>query len=211
MEYDRPFLKIEDLLFRLEIIEKDKLGEREFFQQVLIVIKDMHKAGLTEEEFKEFSDKLQEIGCVDYKTWEEEKGNGRAKLKKLGLKKGSKHGSLDVGAEMIDICLHDYNLAKIQLNHITEKGEEGSFLEMWLIANKKILDGYKKSPDDTIENQEYRKKKEEEIKQYKGEKARIFKEIQEATKQIYASINEEKNTISNSKSEGNLEHNSESK
>lgn len=184
MEYDRPFLKIEDLLFRLEIIEKDKLGEREFFQQVLIVIKDMHKAGLTEEEFKEFSDKLQEIGCVDYKTWLEEKSKVKAELRCPAIEKGSKDGSLSVGARLIDTCMTDYEHSKVKLNMITEKGEKSGFLPMWLRNNEKILNGQKENPDKTFEDQELAEKEERELEERKARKGQLTLEIKEIKEQI---------------------------
>lgn len=178
------FLKIEDLLFRLEVINKDELGEREFFQEVIKVIKDMHEAGLTKEEFNEFSNKLSEIGCVDYKTWLAEKSNVRAELRRPNLESGSKDGSLSVGARLIDSCMTDYEHSQYRLNLITEKGEKSGFLQMWLRNNKKILDGEKENPDKTFENQELVESEEREIEEYKLKKEQLTLEIEEIEQQI---------------------------
>ena len=178
------FLKIEDLLFRLEVINKDELGEREFFQEVIKVIKDMHEAGLTKEEFNEFSNKLSEIGCVDYKTWLAEKSNVRAELRRPNLESGSKDGSLSVGARLIDSCMTDYEHSQYRLNLITEKGEKSGFLQMWLRNNKKILDGEKENPDKTFENQELVESEEREIEEYKLKKEQLTLEIAEIEQQI---------------------------
>lgn len=195
---DKQTLTTQEIVDRLSEINKDELNERQFFQEVLSVIKDMKDFDLTEESFAEISKTLREIGCVDYKTWLEEKSKVEAKLRLPSVENGSRDGSLAVGARLIDSCMTDYEHSKARLNMITQDGETPAFLPMWLKNNEKILKGQKENPDITFEYQEFVEKEERELEDRKARKSQLTLEIKEIKEQV-DKLEIEESTLRNSK------------
>ena len=69
---------MEKIISKLKEIKKEELSERDFFESVIEVLSEIDETNLDnivsdEEEGKKLSEQLKDIGCVDWKTWVEEK------------------------------------------------------------------------------------------------------------------------------------------
>lgn len=60
---------MEEFISRIQQIKKEKLDEREFYEQVLGVISGMEDVSFTPETAEQLKVALQEIGCMRYDDW----------------------------------------------------------------------------------------------------------------------------------------------
>lgn len=204
---------IEQLISRLAIIKKDELSEREFFQAVLTEINTLQYIALSEDDCKKIWEILREIGCVDYKTWKEEKWCQGKIIKDERLLAGTKNGSLVIGAGYIgnfvekDLYSRSYKhiidraLTRTQSYSADPEGKANLF-EVWLRKNKEIIDKYR-TDEGTInrsgidddewiidtsriddEKTEERKAAIEAARERAGEKKKIQRQIDDIEKEI---------------------------
>ena len=54
---------MDEIIARLKLIKKDDLDEREFYEQIIDVIKDIDASQISEEERESIKRTLHEIGC----------------------------------------------------------------------------------------------------------------------------------------------------
>jgi len=174
---DKEALTMPEIIETLSSINKDELSEREFLQQILSTIKHMGKEDLTEENFEKISEILNQIGCVDYKTWTKEKEKQGFKMAHKPIKVGASEGLLSAGVTLVEQFLSDYNKAKNGLERMTEGGEKSGWLQMWLRNSKKVLSGAKINSDLEFEFYEPTLENEKEL----SEREREEQAIKEAT------------------------------
>ena len=152
MEKQNP-LSTEQIVDRLNEIEKEKLTDRQFFYEVLCVINEIKNTELAEEDFTKISQTLNEIGCVDFETWKKEKLTKGITAPKVPMQEGIENGSLSTGAVFIDTFLIDYEHAKNALRIMASNDETGKpRLEKLLENYEAILKGIKPDLDDYLEN-----------------------------------------------------------
>ena len=60
---------MDEIIARLKQINKDELDEREFYEQVIDVIKGIDASQLSEQERESIKSTLHEIGCEDFEGW----------------------------------------------------------------------------------------------------------------------------------------------
>ena len=72
---------MEELISRIQQIKKEELDEREFYEQVLDIIKEMEDVSLTPKTAKDLKSLLQGIGCMRYDDWKKQKEEKLAKIK----------------------------------------------------------------------------------------------------------------------------------
>lgn len=192
---DKQTLTTQEIVDRLSEINKDELNERQFFQEVLSVIKDMKDFDLTEESFEEISKTLREIGCVDYKSWIEEKEKLGFKMTLKPNEQGIEEGLLATGEKYIDSYLSDYSKAKYVLGLMTEGGEKSGWVQRWLRNSQKVLSGAKVNSDREFEFYEpelkERKREELELIKNKDRKEELTAKVEEVKEKIESELKTE--------------------
>ena len=191
MEEEKMTMEI--IIDRLKEIDKDQLTEREFFYDVLNVIRDMNSLTFKAENFDEFSKTLEEIGCTDYNRWMIEK-------EKLGFKEGKRRitnkveeGALSAAAEIIGYLVSDPENVKNRLEAITNGGDNGGLVQVWLKRSRAILNKTRISPDFDYEmekevfskeRENNRMNKQNEIPNMEASKALLKAELEDIMQQI---------------------------
>jgi len=199
---DKQTLTTQEIVERLIEINKDELSERQFFQEILSVIKDMKDFDLTEESFAEISKTLREIGCVDYETWMEEKEKIGFPMTLKPNDQGIEEGLLVTAESYINKYLSDYLSARSSLHLMTEGGDKSGWVQRWLRNSQKVLREEKNNSDREFEFYEPelrdRKREERELEERKARKSQLTLEIQEIKEQI-DKLEIEEATLKNSK------------
>lgn len=117
---------------KLKEIEKDKLDERSFYEQVLSVIQGMEDVSLTPETAKQLKMALQEIGCMRYDEWKAEKDKNGETIEENNTGKGREQADIATAVSFVSQLLGDYGNASSSLSRMLEGGEKYGWVQRWL-------------------------------------------------------------------------------
>lgn len=209
-------ITMQEIVGRLNDINKDELSERQFFQAVLSVIKDMKDFELTEKDFEQLSSTMKQIGCVDYNTWKKEKEDLGFPMELKRNELGIQEGLLSTAERYVDQYLSDYGRAKYALGLMTEERGKPSWVQRWLENSQKVMRELKENSDQEFEFYEPelkkngqlsgRPKEEKEVKEAPLKKEQLMVEINAIKEQINK-LEIEEATLRNSKIRKELELN----
>ena len=135
---------MEKIISKLKEIKKEELSERDFFESVIEVLSEIDETNLDnivsdEEEGKKLSEQLKDIGCVDWKTWveEKEKKGEITDERRRYYASGIRYGTLEMAESMIDIFLDEKNWDKYDLYDKRMSGDV-PFIKQWLKVSKEL-------------------------------------------------------------------------
>ena len=137
---------IDDYIEELRKIKKKNLSERDFYEKVLSVIAKMEQVSLTPESAEKLKQTLLEIGCVDFKTWKEEKQRKGIIVEDEIIGEGMAKGSIATAVSFIGQLLGDYDMASFGLPYMLDGGEEYGWVQSWLKNSKTIRDDRTRIP-----------------------------------------------------------------
>ena len=125
------------LISKIQQIKKDELlNEREFYEQVLDVIKEMEHISLTPQTANQLKTALEEIGCMKYEDWKEQKEKNGETVTEDNIMVGVQRADISTAVTFISQLLRDYKKMNFSLLYILEGGEEYGFVQQWLKNSK---------------------------------------------------------------------------
>jgi hypothetical protein len=136
---------MEEFISRIQQIKKDKLSEREFYEQVLNVLKDMENVSLTQEAATQLKSSLQEIGCIKYDEWKKIKEVNGEKIVEYDVGKGIKQADISTAVFFVTQLLGNYENAGDSLLRMVDGGEEYGWVQQWLKNSKQISQSEQKN------------------------------------------------------------------
>lgn len=95
-----------DLLEKLKGIKKEELSEREFYEQVLSVIKEIRENNGISKDKEAFVKALREIGCMDYKEWKKVKHEAGELVEETTIDEGIKNADIATAVSLISNYMH---------------------------------------------------------------------------------------------------------
>ena len=141
---------MDEIIARLKLIKKDDLDERELYEQIIDVIKDIDASQISEEERESIKSTLHEIGCEDFKEWEARHLAAEEEIP-TSLSGAEDAGALYMGASCINQFLCGYETALLSYENMIEGGEQKGKLQQWLSASKAISAKEEKAADEDLD------------------------------------------------------------
>ena len=140
---------VPDYIKKLSEINKDKLTEREFYENVLQIIKDAKesKISLTEEEAELLKDTLLSIGCKKYSDWKAEKDAKGEMVVEGNIGEGIENGDIATGVSFVHQLLGSYDNAEYALAKMLDGGEEYGWVQKWLRNSRQLHEVEKEEID----------------------------------------------------------------
>ena len=134
---------MDEIIDRLKQIKKDELEEREFYEQVIDVIKDIDASQLSEQERESIKRTLHEIGCEDFEEWIKKKTLLGDVLDDKNLEVSINKGSLLGGVWFANNMILPYISLQGELRSI-DQSEIKKWAEAWLNNSREISKNEKK-------------------------------------------------------------------
>lgn len=134
----------------IKSIDKSKLSERRFFEEVLGTTLQMKDLDFTEYKHKKLQETLFGIGCENYKDWEAKHLAAGEEIPST-LSGAKDVGSLYMGASCINQFLCGYETALLSYEKMIEGGDEHGSLQQWLRSSKAISAKEEKDADEDID------------------------------------------------------------
>ena len=129
---------IDSHLTSLKEIKKEKLDEREFYEQVLGVISGMEDVSLTPEMAEQLKVALQEIGCMKYDDWKAQKVKDGEAVIEGNIGEGIERGYISTAVSFVSQLLGSYKNAKFSLPYMLDGGEKYGWVQQWLTKSKEL-------------------------------------------------------------------------
>lgn len=126
--------KVTKTLERLKQIKINELSEREFFHQIIEIIRDLGEIRLTVDEQQQLSSALKEIGCVEFETWKQHKEEKGETVEMLRIQDAVERGDLGAAESFISLLLFSYDRANYSLGKMNE-----GLTSKWLEKSEEIL------------------------------------------------------------------------
>ena len=125
---------MDEIIARLKQINKDELDEREFYEQVIDVIKGIDASQLSEQERESIKSTLSEIGCMDFGEWIRQKTLLGYALDDKNLEDSINKGSLLGGVWFANNMILPYISLQGESRSI-DPAEKKEWAEAWLSQN----------------------------------------------------------------------------
>ena len=140
---------MDEIIARLKQINKDELDEREFYEQVIDVIKGIDASQLSEQECESIKSTLHEIGCEDFEEWIKKKALLGYALDDKNLEDSINKGSLLGGVWFANNMILPYISLQGESRSI-DPAEKKEWAEAWLNNSREISKNEKKvkNPED---------------------------------------------------------------
>ena len=129
---------MEEFIFRIQQINKGELDEREFYEQVLDIIKGMEYVSLTPKTAEQLKDALQKIGCMRYDEWKKQKEENGETVVENNMRKGIEQADISIAVRFVSQLLDDYDNARCSLSYMLDGGEKYGYVQQWLKKSQEI-------------------------------------------------------------------------
>ena len=167
---------MDEIIARLKLIKKDDLDEREFYEQIIDVIKDIDASQISEQERESIKSTLHEIGCEDFEGWIKKKKLLGYALDDKNLEDSINKGSLLGGVWFANNMILPYISLQEESRSI-DPAEKKEWAEAWLNNSRKISKNEKQIFDGMIDSIKS-------IDKSKLSERRFFEEVLGATLQM---------------------------
>ena len=129
---------MEEFISRIKQIKKEELDEREFYEQVLDIIKEMEDVSLTPQTAKQLKVALQEIGCMRYDDWKSQKEENGETIEENNMGKGIEQADISSAVSFVSRLLGDYDNASFSLSYMLDGGEKYGWVQQWLKNSREL-------------------------------------------------------------------------
>lgn len=129
---------MEKFISRIQQINKGELDEREFYEQVLDVIKELEDVPLTPKAFEQLKNALEEIGCTRYDEWKKQKEENGKSVEENVVGKGIEQADISTAVSFVSKLLGDYSNANSSLSRMLDGGPEYGWVQQWLKKSREI-------------------------------------------------------------------------
>ena len=129
---------MEEFIFRIQQINKGELDEREFYEQVLDIIKGMEYVSLTPKTAEQLKDALQKIGCMRYDDWKKQKEENGETVVENNMRKGIEQADISIAVRFVSQLLDDYDNARCSLSYMLDGGEKYGYVQQWLKNSREL-------------------------------------------------------------------------
>ena len=129
---------MEEFISRIKQIKKEELDEREFYEQVLDIIKEMEDVSLTPKTAKQLKVALQEIGCMRYDDWKSQKEENGETIEENNMGKGIEQADISSAVSFVSRLLGDYDNASFSLSYMLDGGEKYGWVQQWLKNSREL-------------------------------------------------------------------------
>lgn len=129
---------MEEFVSRLQQIKKEELDEREFYEQILDIIKEMENVSLTPKSAAQLKATLQKIGCMEYDDWKKQKEENGEIIEENNMGKGIEQADISTAVSFVSQFLGDYDNASFSLSYMLDGGEKYGWVQQWLKNSKEL-------------------------------------------------------------------------
>ena len=129
---------MEEFISRIQQINKGELDEREFYEQVLDIIKGMEDVSLTPKTAGQLKDALQKIGCMRYDDWKKQKEENGETVVENNMGKGMEQADISTAVSFVSQLLGDYDNASFSLSYMLDGGEKYGWVQQWLKNSREL-------------------------------------------------------------------------
>ena len=124
------------------------MDEREFYEQILDIIKEMNGISLTPQNYEQLKEALEEIGCMRYDEWKAQKGQT---VSDNSFRNGIEQASISTAVSLISQLLYDYSNASYSLQYMLEGGEEHGSVQKWLRNSRELYPKAKEEKEEELD------------------------------------------------------------
>ena len=129
---------MEEFISRIQQINKDELSEREFYERVLDIIKEMENVSITPKTAEQLKETLQKIGCMRYDEWKAQKDEKGETVVENNMGKGIEQADISTAVSFVSQLLGDYDNAIFSLSYMLDGGEKYGLVQQWLKNSKEL-------------------------------------------------------------------------
>ena len=129
---------MEEFISKIRQIKKEELSEREFYEQVLGIIKEMEDVSLTPKTATQLKEALQEIGCMRYGDWKKQKEENGEIIEDNNVGIGIQQAKIETAVLFVSQFLGDYSTASFSQSYLLDGGEKGGWVQQWLTKSKEL-------------------------------------------------------------------------
>ena len=129
---------MKEFISRIQQINKGELDEREFYEQVLDIIKGMEDVSLTPQTFEQLKTALEEIGCMRYDEWKAQKDEIGEAVVENNMGKGMEQADISTAVSFVSQLLGDYDNASFSLSYMLDGGEKYGWVQQWLKNSREL-------------------------------------------------------------------------